>query len=989
MKATQLALAVAAIGFAGGLYADEASQHKTEKIEVTGSSIKRIAKEGAVPVTTISKEDIAKTGATSVTDLIQNLPSMQGYIASSQSVNSGGAGITSAALHALQSKYTLVLLNGRRMAAAYTGANNGSAVNLESIPLASIERIEVLTDGASAIYGADAVAGVVNFILKKNYQGLEVSATTNQPQKSGGENSSGNLVAGFGSMDTDGFNIQLSYSHDDQKKLLASQRDFTKQGGVFQFENNGKKYWYTQWSSNAVPANLLITFDNDIDNFQSFYNPNRLETGDCPAPGIKQGTRCRYNYAAVVDNQPESKRDSFFLTGRAKLGGSFTGFGELAYTDFTMRAAYAPPAQPLGVIDTSPGGASPYSILDNATLDRAARAAFIDMEVPGNYSHDRITQAQVWTRVADAGRRTDDYKTKSFHGVAGVEGNWLGWDVSASFTHSEAKFTDEAVSGYVDSAKFKEIIRSGKYDPFHSAQGSAVDALAPAVLRGKLNEAKSTLDVLTLKASGEAFQMPEGAAMFGGGVDIVRQGYTGSPSVIYQGGTNYRTRLPDGTSLANTAIGGSAGQLPFDTTRDVWGTYGELLLPVHRTLELSTALRYDHYSAAKNAKGFDETRDAAGNITSLTEHNGSTTEGNSFSRATFKISGRWTPNNSTLIRASYGTGFRAPELQDITNPTAFLGSTNGTYSCPFPGTLGCQGEAQYDLLQQGNKATGANGLKPERSTQWSMGGRFEPSKSVSLGLDLWNVEIKDQIQPLNEATAFANAGAYKKFFTVINDPTGGFKSWAFSQQPINLSRAEYQGIDWDHTFRTPFFGTKLSAQWTGTYMLKARYTDGATGQWKSSLGRYGDDNNVVSRVVTTLSLTDVWGAFTNTFALHYKSGYHDQEFKADDAVIRAITATGGFGGALAFGAACSADDAKTKGCDPTGRDVASYSTLDWQTRYTGFKNLTLTGGIKNLSDRKPPLSLQNAGAGNSSGYDGRYADALGRVYYLTVGYKFF
>ena len=143
-----------------GTFAQEANGAvDVQRVEITGSSIKRIAKEGALPVQTLSRKDIEQIGAQSVADLIVALPAFQGYITASASVNGGGAGVQSASVHAIGTAYTLVLLNGRRVAPYGTG----SAVNLASIPLSAVEKVEILTDGASTLYGSDAIGGVVNF----------------------------------------------------------------------------------------------------------------------------------------------------------------------------------------------------------------------------------------------------------------------------------------------------------------------------------------------------------------------------------------------------------------------------------------------------------------------------------------------------------------------------------------------------------------------------------------------------------------------------------------------------------------------------------------------------------------------------------------------------------------------------------------------------------------------------------------------------------
>lgn len=153
-----------------------------QRVEITGSSIKRIAAEGALPVQTLSRAQIDQTGASNVADLIAGLPTMQGFTTSSTSVNGGGGDLQTASIHAIGEGYTLVLLNGRRLAPA----TSGSTVNLASIPLSAVERVEILTDGANTLYGSDAIAGVVNFILKKDKQDLHIEASHNRAQEKGG-----------------------------------------------------------------------------------------------------------------------------------------------------------------------------------------------------------------------------------------------------------------------------------------------------------------------------------------------------------------------------------------------------------------------------------------------------------------------------------------------------------------------------------------------------------------------------------------------------------------------------------------------------------------------------------------------------------------------------------------------------------------------------------------------------------------------------------
>jgi iron complex outermembrane receptor protein len=157
-----------------------AQEQPMARVEVTGSAIKRINAEGALPIQILTREQIAKSGATNVAELIQALPAMQGFTISAIAAGTNSGGRVTASIHDIGEEYTLVLLNGRRLAPE----GDGSAVNLQAIPMSAVERIELLTDGASALYGSDAIAGVVNFILKSNWHGGDVEASYNQPTQS-------------------------------------------------------------------------------------------------------------------------------------------------------------------------------------------------------------------------------------------------------------------------------------------------------------------------------------------------------------------------------------------------------------------------------------------------------------------------------------------------------------------------------------------------------------------------------------------------------------------------------------------------------------------------------------------------------------------------------------------------------------------------------------------------------------------------------------
>jgi iron complex outermembrane receptor protein len=929
MRETILSRSVRLMFMAGlGVAAQSAlAEESIQRVEITGSAIKRVAIEGALPVQTLSKAQIEQTGATTVADLVATLPSMQGFVTSAASINGGGGGVQTASVHAIGTGYTLVLLNGRRIAPY----SSGSAVNLASIPLAAVERVEILTDGASALYGSDAIAGVVNFILKKNQTDAHIELTYNRPTKgSQGATSNVAISKGFGELDADGFNVLLAYSHDTQKELNASDRSFAAPGGVHPFSEGGKPYSLYQVSSNSIPGNVNARTSNG----NVLFNPSLINTGKCGAPNTFQvGDRCLYNYGAVVELLPELKRDGLFASTNIKLGADWTFFAEGLYSKFTSTARYAPPAQPLSLdINSALYQANVVPALVKLGVDPAT-----------------VNSATMSLRLVDAGGRTDDWKTEAKHLAFGVEGRLGGWDLNASFTHSETTAEDHAVSGYTSSDKLDALMTSGAYNPFIVPTAETRAALASAVLHQQLDETTSKIDVVNLRGSRSVFEAPGGAAMLALGGDFLRQKYIYEPSAITMGANSLQPNFTD------SPIGGISGSLPTDASRKNWGAFAELVVPVVKGLELTADVRYDSYDAVKDKMNFDST----GKLVAPA------IKGNEASKSTYKLAAAWRPADSLLVRGSYGTGFKAPVLTDITNPLQGGGSSNA-HPCPI--TSGpllplCNGNSEYNLLNGGNPYSGSTGLKPETSKQASIGLRVEPSRELSIGFDFWDVKIKDQISKLPENEVFNNPAKYMGLFVSYYDPIQKQNTLAASLTPFNLAQSHYQGIDWDHSYKLG----KVAFNWTGTYMKKADFQTLATDPVENSVGRFDSYNTVtfrwISKLVTSWKQSDV---LSHALTAVYKSGYHDMPISAGNQAVR--DEAGNF---VAL-----------------NRKVSDYLVWDWQTRYRFNANLTLTGGVKNLFDREPPFSQRIAGGGNQMGFDARYTDPLGRQLYLVGNYKF-
>ena len=946
-------------------------------IAMTGSSIKRVARSGALPIQILTHDDIASSGAASTTALLQMLPSMQGFVPPSSSIGAvgpnTGPGITTAALHALQSKYTLVLLDGQRLAPAALAANTTQggdfSVNLESIPLDIIERVEILTDGASALYGSDAIAGVVNFITQKNRTDTRAYLNARAPQHPGGRGYSAGISTGHGELDRDGFNLLASYSHDDERSLQASQRGITALAGYFPFSHDGTNYIFNAGSSNTQPANLVVSAlpnGAPAGTKPTSYsiNPYYAANGNCGGPltvalpvaaakGVAAGVSCRFNYYSLVDDAPSTVRDSGMLKGIFKLNADTALWSQLLLSRADVLATLSPSAQSLGVSATntlSPlykAYVQPFLNANNLVINPGAPV---------------VTMGY---RTVAAGGRRDDFVTNARHFAAGADGIAMGWTYNATVTLSRSELKDTAAGGYTDFNQLSQLIAQGKVDPLMGTGGAE---LAPALLNGAVFwRAVSDLRMLQVSAQHGALALPGGVSTIsvGGGFDSQR----------YR--IDYNDLLMSGSGFAGQAsgsdfpVGGNSARAPFEAQRRNWGVYSEWLLPLAKNFESTLAARYDSYGKTHSEDVFATTANAQ---TGLFDRLPAADLGNTFNAATYKLSVRWHPQEELLLRGAVSTGFKAPSLLDVANVVASHGNTSGNYACPFPGSVGCAaGSAQYFLLAGGNGLSGSDGLKPEHSKQWTLGMRFAPAGGLSLDADLWSVTITHQVlsSGVAEPVAFANPKQYAGLFVNPYLNPAGFYSIALEQLPLNGGVAHYKGIDWHLNYQTRTPLGQLQTEWTGTHMLRQDYTNTPGGAALTDLGVYGPDQAVVFRTQMRWQAALRRDALTNSLALNYKSGYVDQSYAAGTDVFLA-NANGTIGQSVAF----------------AGLKVPAYFTLDWQGRYDYNKRLGFTAGIRNLLDRDPPVTLHTGGSGVAVGYDARYADPLGRTFYLTANYTF-
>lgn len=878
-----------------------------EPVEITGSAIRRIAGEAALPVLTLRREDIERSGATSAADLIQQLPAMQRFTNEGASVGGGGNGFSGASIHNLGETRTLVLLNGRRLAAFAGQTLTGELVgiDLNTIPLAAIERVEVLTDGASSIYGADAIGGVVNFVTRRNAQAGDITAGVSVPAD-GAREKRVSITKGFGSLDADGFNLTLTANLDKRSKLRAVDRDFARTG-MIDFELDGRDVLFFTGSPRSAPGNVTHDAGTPNDPSDDFLvSPYLLANGTCPPKTRQLEQTCYYDFVQDVEIFPERERAGFMAQLDFKLAPDHTLFAEVLAARTTDTNRLAPQGGELSIGPDSPFWSTVLSV--NPAASDASVVPY---------------------RASDVGQRVSHDQTDVRHFVVGVEGSLGAWTYNTALVHSVNKQATSLRGGWVRQNAFIDALDSGLVNPFllpGNQSPAGQQALDDSQILGFFEGGESTLDTLTLRGSRELMQLPGGPLAMAAGVSYMSERFRKKASDLAQG-------------MGDTRFGDAAAVVPYDADRHATGIFAELVMPATRALEFTTSARHDRYSDFGSA-------------------------------TTAKLSARYQPTNALLFRGSLGSGFKAPSVPQVNAVEQEYGSTGAPYTCTAAlqqvaaelGAVCPTGNVQYDVRAAGNPD-----LKPERSRQWTLGFRAEPTPWLSFGADLWEVRLKNAIGQVDETTVFGDPLAWRSQFTTFTDPVTGEVLLAFLADNKNLGRNIQRGIDFDVRTRANTPIGRLSTHLGLSYWLKDEYQLQPGGPMLSSLGKYGPNGFVTFRWQGRFVSTLERGAFAHTLAINFQSGYKDQSYAAEDFMIFDPDTFEPF-----------AYDGKVK----------AHTTVDWQTAWRMNDSFNLRAGILNVFDTDPPRSLKTTGGGLIIGYDDRYFDPRGRTFYASVSYAF-
>ena len=520
-------------------------------ITVTGSNIPRTDLETALPVQRITREDIDRSGVTTVTELLTTVSAnLMGQNDALSIGNSTTPGLASANLRGLGSGSTLVLINGRRTA---NYAFDGSSVDLNSIPLAAIERIEVLKDGASAIYGADAMAGVINFILRKDFSGFSATAYTGDTEHGGGNHQQGTMTVGHGNLASDHYNAFLTVDWQKDQRLADIARPFSKTTYLPDEGLNGL-------SRNTFPANILSN--------GSFYNPSRA-SGCAPPQSIPlspTSPRCGFDYTSVVDALPPAERTSVIAGGTWQINADTQLFAQYIFAHGDLTLAIAPtPASEQTTFNQTPV-LYPVGGLFYPTQFAAANGITGPLDI--------------YYRTNSLGPRTDQVKTDAHLLTVGVEGFTAGWNYNVAFIYSENREEDSYKSGFVSEPQFLAAIATGLINPF-GPSGPAGDALlASTQVTGIVRAASGKTRSVEAKASKEIYELPAGPLAMAVGTDLRRETFS----------DNADFDLASGQILGGSQSGSKSA------SRTVDAVFAELNVPIVKNVEAQLATRFDHYS---------------------------------------------------------------------------------------------------------------------------------------------------------------------------------------------------------------------------------------------------------------------------------------------------------------------------------------------------------------------------------------------------------
>ncbi|WP_066965144.1 TonB-dependent receptor domain-containing protein [Microbulbifer sp. Q7] len=941
-KAIRLALGCSLLSGSAFAIAQQAPEvaDAVEEVVVTGTHIKGLDAEGAVQVVQINREDIEASGATSPIEILQQLSQTGGGSGTFSTATSGAlssstpVGAAGVSLRGLGASSTLVLVNGRRVSVSSFAKGQESFVDVNSIPLSAIERVEVLPSGAAATYGADAVAGVVNFVLRDDFTGSEISLTH------------GNSTAGS---DEGKYNLNWVWGREGENSHTMVVVDLFSRNAFYDRDR--------KLTANSVRPSQQGVYPSFNDLFLAYYDQTeRPETGGCPEDQFGFGSfgdYCEFNTNAVSATQDEYESASVVATFNYDISDSLEWFNTLMLQTSESRGTSSPANFSRAPFDP-----------ENSYWPEALKA---DLVEEGSFHPDYPTSdfsdfygypIFAWGKFPDA--RAVEVESESMRLVSGLRGevNDWNWEVAANLGRSESEqrgisglykadaFYNASVGNLctdgsvvdrwdVDFARPSASFGAGEtcedlgkttawYNPF----GGQVDQIAEMddlIRTDAKRSGKSNLYAIDGNISGSWIELPAGAIQVAFGGEFRRETVVDTPS-----GDAVSTTLNPEPILGFSSTSA-------DASRNQWAVYMEQMIPLATDTELQVALRYDHYDSF----GGD---------------------------ANPKVALRHAFNDAIIFRSNWSTSFRAPSLAQVG-----AGTLLSSYAVDCGVTpVACDGlidESGESLLSE---EVSNDDLKPETATTWGAGFLLKPSADTEISIDYWNIEHENLIGVEEDDFILR---AFNGDFPIVGEGelatgqaglevAGGFVVDAHFQLS-NLGWQKTSGIDMALTqyFETDSWGS-FRFTLDGTYLSEFDKLPSDALGIVSEAGNY-----TYPRWLANSSLRWRYEDWSSTLSARYTHSYRDDPSpRTLDAIFEP--------GAEYFLSRVDFDDEGNV-------EVDSWLTFDLSVARDFDNGSWLSLRVKNLLDEEPPLVL-----GTGANVDHFNHDSMGRFYTLSYGYAF-
>jgi iron complex outermembrane recepter protein len=922
-----------------------------DRIAVTGTRIKRAEAEESLPITSFSREKIDQLGITSAEQLLMtlnisgngsdNLASNAGIVNEEQRGNNGVSG---ANLRGQGADATLVLLNGRRVA---THGLKGRAVDLNAIPFAAIERVEVLRDGASAIYGTDAIGGVINFITKRDFSGAQASAFVDVTEAGGGDVYRTSLLFGHGDIDSDGWNAFGTISLKRNTILRGNDRDFSNSfqpdrglspdtrgtpfANVFSLGSTGV-------GASSLLRNGVLDPAGGSTRLTAVNIFNLPGASGCEGAGPDMGPyayrlwnspasryACAWDYpAAAVIQQPQDSVD-FIGRGTYRFGATHEAYIELTASKVDVAKTFEPNqiSSSTSTAATALGPTTwyPLNARTQATYDavyNALSAYFGPTQL--NYG---APIAYRWRCLA-CGPRQIETSTTSYRFLAGIGGMLGDWNYDAGLSRASSKSESILGSGFHYTDALRQALGSGLINPFlapgQSQSPEAMAALEAASARGvKLYGGESLVTTLDASVSGDldVLRLPGGNVAMAVGIDLRREEFRFDGDQRSNRRPVFNAPFDDANALDNVS-------------RDIRAAYVEFQLPIFSNFELNLAGRYDHYS------GFGGTTNP-------------------------KISFKYRPFDWLLFRGAYSTGFKVPSFNQLFNGISEVQYTGQDLADPrtCPDGVARANVPGCETIRPVELFGGKPDLTPEESTQKSFGLVYSPMSQLNIALDWWEIERENTIRS-------APRDVLIRYYDLFQDNwirDGSGEVVAIDRRFINSGGSLMRGVELDANLSGELAGGRWNLNLNGSYIHQFH---------TKALESLPYSGNLVDRYVRYFNLPISWkhtlnfgytrGNWSHTLSQIHRDGYADEP--------PASVANGSF----------IPVDWKPR--------VEGYTTYSYSVTWTGIKDLKLGFGIKNLFDEDPPFTAHMNDFAAGAAWEPRIADPRGRAYTLLIEYRF-